>query len=1373
MGTLGWWAFGWAFAYGSQGEPANGSHVNASWAGNSPRRERKSADWALQFDQIQRWPAMWVVGACIVFVTAGVLHMFNRWSRPKCRVNCCGHQLGLKAKMRKNLLASKRRRQRRRKKRPKPKRSQVLVARSAFMTGGRRYPGRPSRSHMGLWCGKRQGGMGLCKLCRAEGNRPAPGVGIQDLVPWLRDALAHQLAGEDPGDLGPGIVAQPAVLRDGTPEPRTVQKTHRAKSQDKQEMNKSHRPQEAKGPLVIPVERLGHDISPPGLPGVREAPSLCCHGTAGEVNELQNKNASEDETAYMKGGTLAATRRSGCVQREGSSELLAGNLFVGDLGSRVDEKNPAAARGDPVQVLAGVDSLGSPGASDLCEGGEPALALEDEMAQRLGVDQGQGCDQAPEIASHGMETAGRSTGTAVIENIAPWDWVQTPSGWARWAHLCRGGGGQSELLTGLQELLAKVKLQDARDDKVKAKGKVTKGKNSNAASSTPSSAGANKNGKGQGSNISNDADLLKALEHIVKEARKDPSKLLESVQAVVQRAVAGYGQGRAARRTRAKLQSQGKEHEGGGQEPPPKAVAPDFCRPVTREAQAGSEWTQVEGRRRPGTTVQQWNIDPLVGGLLGLGVVKRRLADGMPLGGHLVVASDQTELDAISSLARSHELKEALSVICRFAPAGDAKTLQLPSVGPKGQKQVRSWPAVAVSAGGSQAPQRKAVLKATFAAPDRKLVMLRLQMPKVFCESAQWELLCKQPNDHARRALGPVHSFGMWQKIQSGDKDHRELVLECYAKVAEGDKAAVLSKSGAAGVFVAELTRDQPKSSVEWIPPGDVEGPAYLQLVQRKTQTGSGSLAFRRGGGAALGIRIDPSKAGDRVQTWRARKVPREWTEEDLRGAFEAASFSDFEVVAPGRGSLPWLVRGKLKGDEGLPALVIQTDHHCIDVERAVAKRRLENVKAERLLVEAKRMAPTRPAPGPSKPTVAPDTAVGNTGKGKATGKAAHEAAGNAEQEAGRQRSRSPTRVQPEWYDVHECGGAGSCLFNAVGAHYAVHRDGQNWKDAVKLAKARGATLRSEIASYIREKQSHFKPFWLPPPEPADETERVNLEQMEDGAPPATWDEYLRNLDRPGRWADDLTFRALTRRLNCRILLLVGDVKAPQQIIAYGKKIDFKDDRKQVVVPVLYKDRHYQLVAPKTGRTLPAEWLEQEVGGHTQQVPRGGGWLPSRSSSQASDSVCEEGAWLPSRASSSSAAPSLREAGDWMPARASSASSRSASAPSRAKPAEGSARRASANRAANAWLPSRASGSSKASTKGCKRKASSMCGTGANTAKTARSCTSTQRRDAGANSPEPDLTPASEAPGWFCKICNKFVYPTAKRNLARSKNSSV
>eukprot|EP00439_Symbiodinium_sp_Y106_P018821 s3194_g2.t1 len=675
---------------------------------------------------------------------------------------------------------------------------------------------------------------------------------------------------------------------------------------------------------------------------------------------------------------------------------------------------------------------------------------------------------------------------------------------------------------------------------------------------------------------------------VVKAARKDSSDLLSELQAVVHRAVIGYGRGRAARRLRAQEQRQPtvtQAPQAAGRQSNQPAVArqvePTFCRPVSREDPAGSEWTTVEGKRKQGTAVQQWTIDPLVGGLLGFGVVKRRLADGVPLGGHLVVASDQAELDTITSLARSHELKEALSVICRFVPTGEAKTMQLPSVGPKGQKQVRAWPAVAVSAGTSPAPQRKAVLKATFAAPDRKLVTLRLQVPKAFHESSQWESVCKQPNDLARRSLGPVHSFGLWQKIQSGDAGSRELVLECYAKIAEGDKAAVLANSGVGGVFAAELTRDQPKPAVDWIPSGDVVGPAYLQLVQRQAKAQSGAIAFRRGGGASLGIRIDPNKAGDRVQTWRARKVPRDWTEDDLRGAFEAASFSDFEVVAPGRGALPWLLRAKLKGDEGLPALVIETSHHCIDVERAVAKRRLENVKAERLPTTSRREVATKPAPTPDNRGTAPMEMEGNSGKGKATGKTAPATTEGGQQGTAQQAQEAACSTL--WGFIMRC-----TVTATVG------------RTPASLPNVGGATLRTEVASYIKEKPQHFKPFWLPPPAPADETERINLEQMEGGSPPTSWESYLDALDRPGRRADDLTFRALTRRLNCRILLLVGDVKSPEQIIVYGKKVSFQDDRKQVVIPVLYKERHYQLVAPKPGREIPTEWLAREPGGQSQ-----------------------------------------------------------------------------------------------------------------------------------------------------------------------------
>ena len=104
------------------------------------------------------------------------------------------------------------------------------------------------------------------------------------------------------------------------------------------------------------------------------------------------------------------------------------------------------------------------------------------------------------------------------------------------------------------------------------------------------------------------------------------------------------------------------------------------------------------------------------------------------------------------------------------------------------------------------------------------------------------------------------------------------------------------------------------------------------------------------------------------------------------------------------------------------------------------------------------------------------------------------------------------------------------------------------------------------------------------------------------------------------------------------------------------------------MIPLLYKNKHYQLLSPKTGKELPSAWLELEAGNHSQALPRGGGWLPSPSSrSFGSGSGSPQGkapqpdkSCLPSRASSSrgsSAASSLasgREGGRaWLPSRVS------------------------------------------------------------------------------------------------------------------------
>ena len=511
-----------------------------------------------------------------------------------------------------------------------------------------------------------------------------------------------------------------------------------------------------------------------------------------------------------------------------------------------------------------------------------------------------------------------------------------------------------------------------------------------------------------------------------------------------------------------------------------------------------------------------------------------------------------------------------------------------------------------------------------------------------------------------------------------GEKQNREIVLEAYVKVADADRQQILAQSGNGGVFVMELAKDTPRPVVDWIAPGEAEGPAYLALAARKAHDAKSSLAFRRGGGASIGVKVPAAQAGDRIFTWRARQVPHTWSVEDLEAALSDVGFSSFEVISPGRGRLPWLFRAQLKADAGQPALAIQVGKITVDVERAVAKRKLVNFESTRLNV-----APTTGASskGGNKGATTAAAMIAKSAKSAAGQPAAivspaqgSQQGASTESPAGapggpRQRSRSPPGRTEAWCDVHECGGSGSCFCNVVGAHFAMHRDKFDLATSCKLAKARGATLRAELAGYIREKAASFKPYWVPPAEPANETEKVNLQQMEGGDPPACWEEYLKALDRPNRWADDLTFRAATKRLNCRLILIVGDINKPSQLISYGKVINFKD-RQQVVVPILYKDKHYQWIVPKEGKSLPEEWLQLEPGSHTQPVPRGGGWLPSRTSSRTSSKAPSEiedpAAWLPPRSVSSASSRAGGEGRAWLPSRMATSSE----APSGALPAQ-------------------------------------------------------------------------------------------------------
>ena len=482
-------------------------------------------------------------------------------------------------------------------------------------------------------------------------------------------------------------------------------------------------------------------------------------------------------------------------------------------------------------------------------------------------------------------------------------------------HFCRGGGRASDkdILEGLQEFLGRFRnapaLGDNQDNmKGGAKGKSKQGKGEGGKTSSSSTSAAKvtvtdaSKGKGQGSAIQNEGELLAALEKLVIKAKRDPSNLLDDLQSLAQRASAGYGSGRAARHHRAALARQETQPEAAkdraASEGNIKQVAPDFCRPVSGDAEGEAPWTLVTKRgvqNNDQAQVQNWIVDPLARG--------KRISEGAPLQANVVVAHAQADVDKLVPLARAHAITDKVAVVCRFTPEG--KRLQLPSVGPGGKRQVRSWPVVPLGDAGGPALQQKPVLKpSTFKAPDRSLETIRLQIPKVFFDDATWAVACKQPSDFAKRALGPVHSFGVWQQVQAGARDKREIVLECCARVSAESKVAILGRSGCFGVFAADLASAGPKPHAEWIPCGETLGPAYLRLASNKAAEKKSSLAFRRGGGPALGVRLLGAAAPDRVCAWRARHVPRSWTPEEVEAALLDVGFTEYSLLSPGHGEL-------------------------------------------------------------------------------------------------------------------------------------------------------------------------------------------------------------------------------------------------------------------------------------------------------------------------------------------------------------------------------------------------------------------------------------------------------------------------------------
>ena len=154
--------------------------------------------------------------------------------------------------------------------------------------------------------------------------------------------------------------------------------------------------------------------------------------------------------------------------------------------------------------------------------------------------------------------------------------------------------------------------------------------------------------------------------------------------------------------------------------------------------------------------------------------------------------------------------------------------------------------------------------------------------------------------------------------------------------------------------------------------------------------------------------------------------------------------------------------------------------------------------------------------------------------------------------------SRTPGKAKkqgaPAWKEV-DCGGGGHCFYNAIAASFILKTTGGTFQSLQAELPAKGRGLRSRLATYISQSPGKFRPYFHVPEVAADVEDReaalLELQKIENGPVPQSWDEYVLAIFRPARYADEVAFRATTSLLGVSITLVCGNLACPTQVLHY------------------------------------------------------------------------------------------------------------------------------------------------------------------------------------------------------------------------------
>lgn len=165
--------------------------------------------------------------------------------------------------------------------------------------------------------------------------------------------------------------------------------------------------------------------------------------------------------------------------------------------------------------------------------------------------------------------------------------------------------------------------------------------------------------------------------------------------------------------------------------------------------------------------------------------------------------------------------------------------------------------------------------------PKEHTTVTRLTMRRDCMEKAEWTEARRRPARFVMEVFGKsakdliVDLFG-WREL-IGDKGEPDAIM-AFARYRRAAEDPFLALSGRGAIFI-EQPKEQQEIGVDWFPRAEgEEGQCYLLRAFRNEKNELG-IIWRRGGGAAIGLRTrtPTATAADRLGTWKVQGLPMGW----------------------------------------------------------------------------------------------------------------------------------------------------------------------------------------------------------------------------------------------------------------------------------------------------------------------------------------------------------------------------------------------------------------------------------------------------------------------------------------------------------------